>query len=83
MDLCIFAQDCEGSEFTGCEDTGGVGEVEQMTLTWTGGWLVSNDSKTVYSEIKNNGDPMCKPYTLSYEFYSECQVDGKCWWEVE
>jgi hypothetical protein len=83
MDLCVFAQDCEGTEFDSCEATGGAGEVEQMTLTWTGGWLVSNDSKTVYAEIKNNGEPMCKPYTLSYEFYSECQVDGKCWWENE
>jgi len=83
MDLCVAAQDCEGTEYSSCSSSGGAGEVEQEVLNWTGAWIVSNDSKTVFAEIKNNGETMCKPYTLSYEFYSECQVDGKCSWETE
>jgi hypothetical protein len=83
LDLCVAAEDCEGTEFAGCEASGGAGEAESMVLTWKGAWLVSNDSKTLFAQVKNNGDAMCKPYTLSYEFYSECQVDGKCWWEAD
>ncbi len=85
LDLCIAAQDCEGTEFQDCAADGGKGEMEQMVLTWTGSWIFSNDSKTLYAQVKGaaGADQSCKEYLLSYEFYSECQVDGKCPWEVE
>ncbi|MBM4355571.1 MAG: hypothetical protein FJ109_17580, partial [Deltaproteobacteria bacterium] len=83
-DLCIFAQDCGGTEYQGCETTGGVGQGEIVAFVWKGTWGWS-DNKTLFLQVKGKGasDQNCEPYILSYEFYNECPVDGKCFWEGE
>ena len=72
-DLCIFAQDCEGKEYQGCETEGGLGGGEIAAFVWKGTWGLS-DNKTLFLQVKGKGatDQSCGPYILSYEFYNEC-----------
>ena len=83
LELCISGQDCEGGDFAECADDLGAGKEEGVDRQWKGVWGF-NDNQIVYAKVKGvNGAWSCAPYTLAFELYAECPVDGKCWFETE
>jgi hypothetical protein len=83
IDICVAMNACEGpNTVSECFETPGVGTGESVQATWKGFWSV-NESKFVYAQVKghSNNDQTCLPYVLTFEFISECPVDGKCFFE--
>ena len=81
-DLCVYAENCAGSEMKECSTAPVKGFSETVTLQWPGSYG-GNDDRVVFVEVKGKGsdDQSCVQYSLSFDLHGECPEGGACWWE--